>query len=521
MDYWKLLPILIIVITSFFFILIKGVMGIIIIDGINPEIKTSKMWYKWNGINKINYISPATNTTNRMTTDPGLFTPGDTAWITMTSCSFTENGTIRTKHHCIGSDGNTYSLLYTYYENVQYIDINVSITSGTANWATQAWIYNAPEGVDTNNHWYGSGNSSGTSHRTDGDVTDWKEGWLANFFISSPSEATYMLWRNQTYGTGADFIGIWGSDSVNVWYPGESRASGMNAYLPSVDIVHIRTGIYNYSTTTLNEQVRKLWNSSFFPENITVADVTGTSSVYTGTTMRCDVSDGDCEIDVQVSNYVPQGNDWIFIEVGNWTSETTDLYWYNASATSFSSSDLWHHLKWNTSIAEWNYASDDPSCSEGTKLYECSVGNWTQICGVTGDCFVHANSSIYTVTAYQGNFTTDYTIYVGDSLPIISPPTIVEMDYCELLWIEENARLLSNDNWCVDNETLARNISFTIKVDQNQSIINSYSTEKCQFGCENTTNTCRSAPIQEYSWYFIVIIILLIATGFIIKLWKR
>ena len=44
---------------------------------------------------------------------------------------------------------------------------------------------------------------------------------------------------------------------------------------------------------------------------------------------------------------------------------------------------------------------------------------------------------------------------------------------------------------------------------------------ECEFGCDNSTQSCRSSQIEEYSIYFLVIIIILILIGVLIKLYRR
>lgn len=110
------------------------------------------------------------------------------------------------------------------------------------------------------------------------------------------------------------------------------------------------------------------------------------------------------------------------------------------------------------------------------------------------------------------------------SVPVVTTttlPKIVDLDYCELLWLELNAQKVSNDEWCVDNETIATNITFQITKDSNQSNIVSYSTENCPFGCDNVTHSCRSAGIVEYGQFFVAIVVIMILAIILTKLLRR
>lgn len=89
-------------------------------------------------------------------------------------------------------------------------------------------------------------------------------------------------------------------------------------------------------------------------------------------------------------------------------------------------------------------------------------------------------------------------------------PAIVEIDYCRLLWVSQGAQVRTNHDWCIDNQTLARNITFQINVDGNQTNIVSYSEEICRFGCDNRTNNCNPAPVEQYSIWAVVFLAFLV-----------
>jgi hypothetical protein len=117
----------------------------------------------------------------------------------------------------------------------------------------------------------------------------------------------------------------------------------------------------------------------------------------------------------------------------------------------------------------------------------------------------------YGTTYYRPYLEVDYS-------PLLAPDQI---DFSKFNYIKQYGQILHNHNICVDNETLGHNITYTIKIDLNQSIVNVWVNEPCTFGCDNVTMSCRASQISEYSNYFIYLIIIVIAIGVIYALYKR
>jgi hypothetical protein len=77
-----------------------------------------------------------------------------------------------------------------------------------------------------------------------------------------------------------------------------------------------------------------------------------------------------------------------------------------------------------------------------------------------------------------------------------------------------------SDVRCRDNQTLVQ--MWNISSWDNGTVFNiSTSFVNCTYGCDMTTNECRTSPIREYSLYGIVILIIIIIIGVIIALYKR
>ena len=74
---------------------------------------------------------------------------------------------------------------------------------------------------------------------------------------------------------------------------------------------------------------------------------------------------------------------------------------------------------------------------------------------------------------------------------------------------------------CNDNQTLNKFMNFTACENVTCIDYNFSQLVQCQFGCDNSTNACRQAPIQEYGIYFIGIIAILISLGVVKFLWRR
>jgi len=74
---------------------------------------------------------------------------------------------------------------------------------------------------------------------------------------------------------------------------------------------------------------------------------------------------------------------------------------------------------------------------------------------------------------------------------------------------------------CNDSEYLHEFSEFTACEGNNCTDYNYSQYRNCTYGCDNVTNSCRSSPITEYSMYFGIMALLLIASGVIIRVWRR
>lgn len=83
-------------------------------------------------------------------------------------------------------------------------------------------------------------------------------------------------------------------------------------------------------------------------------------------------------------------------------------------------------------------------------------------------------------------------------------PPLNTIDFSQLNYIRQYGNILHNHNICTDNETLGHNVTYTITIDQNQSIVNVWVNEPCEFGCDNITQTCNPSPSNVNFNFFII-----------------
>jgi hypothetical protein len=100
-------------------------------------------------------------------------------------------------------------------------------------------------------------------------------------------------------------------------------------------------------------------------------------------------------------------------------------------------------------------------------------------------------------------------------------PQLQVVDFSQLNYIRQFGKILHNHNTCIDTETLGHNITYQITIDQNQSIVNMWVTEPCEFGCDNSTMTCKSSPSSEYVTYALILLIIGIIIIAFVKVAKR
>jgi hypothetical protein len=75
--------------------------------------------------------------------------------------------------------------------------------------------------------------------------------------------------------------------------------------------------------------------------------------------------------------------------------------------------------------------------------------------------------------------------------------------------------------FCADNETLASNVTHQLNINGNITNYVVYTTEHCQYACDNRTNTCVPPPIDQYTIYFLALCAIVIIIGIIAYLWRR
>ena len=116
----------------------------------------------------------------------------------------------------------------------------------------------------------------------------------------------------------------------------------------------------------------------------------------------------------------------------------------------------------------------------------------------------------FTSSASKPYLEVDYTPYLTSN----------QIDFSKFNYIKQFGQILHNHNVCVDNESLGHNVTYTIKIDQNQSIINVWVNEPCTFGCDNSTMACNEPPINQYFILGIILLALVIIILVLIKVAK-
>jgi hypothetical protein len=136
------------------------------------------------------------------------------------------------------------------------------------------------------------------------------------------------------------------------------------------------------------------------------------------------------------------------------------------------------------------------------------------------EIFVQGSQSYYVLGWISGADRSNASVYEEAMLWDMYPP-IQHIDFSQLNYIRQFGKILHNHNVCVDNETLAHNITYQITIDQNQSTVNMWVTEPCEFGCDNSTERCNDSPINQYLYIGIVLLALIIIIAIIVKVSRR
>jgi hypothetical protein len=118
-----------------------------------------------------------------------------------------------------------------------------------------------------------------------------------------------------------------------------------------------------------------------------------------------------------------------------------------------------------------------------------------------------------------GNYLYSYPPFL--TMEYTTPLTKNQIDFSKFNYIQQFGKKLHNHNKCIDNQTLSHNITYLIQIDQNESTINMYVTEPCEYGCDNSTMTCNTNPSNQYVTYAIILLIIGIIILVTIKVIKR
>jgi hypothetical protein len=139
--------------------------------------------------------------------------------------------------------------------------------------------------------------------------------------------------------------------------------------------------------------------------------------------------------------------------------------------------------------------------TEGS-AYSYDNGFWTNGFTCSGGS-ISANASIY-----------EEAMYWNIEIPPLAPNQI---DFSKFNYIKQFGKLMHNHNVCVDNATLGHNITYQITIDQNQSIVNVWEYEPCEFGCDSSTMSCNQSPINQYLLVGVILLVIVIIILILIK----
>lgn len=428
------------------------------------------------------------------------------------TCDWIEQGKVRARMNCEDSDNynfyfipNDMRMFYTAHFS-KYNDWNIFSSKTQVAGQTPDPIIFMGDGSP-----FGTAVAFGDQTATEG----WRgltvqDSWLGYVWNLNGTMGDFSIVDD---GAGfVDYFGYTGADNFRI---------DPNTWLYQYVVIPNGTDNFNQS------YLRNMWNSSFYADNVTVENNTGIVEMahYNALMLRLNGTHNNLTVDVNITN------DWHSLAPaidGRQIFQTHNSTWltfaiYNKSNhTNITAADLWHNYTCNVSAGRWQYGANDPQFAEYINISQ--GGNETQFCNNTNTCndTVTCGEPVYAV--WLMNASKQYRIRYGLGLPPLPPAVPTEyvppIDYCLLLWAETNAEKLANDNWCVDNRTLARNITFQINVNRNITNITSYSEEECQYSCDNVTKACAPNPFN-LSWAVaLAIIVVLILIGLAKVLWR-
>jgi len=353
------------------------------------------------------------------------------------SCSYEEKGKVRTVLKCVeNGDKNDFYFLNNmrmfYLESYQNDDdwgmtLSDMTVDGSGN---DPYLY------------HGNGSPGGYALFTDG---------------ATATRTATEGWRG--YNEGNSWIGgIWNiENTTGIFYTVDNGAAtqvyiGYNSIGGSMNIPQSEwfkefVFIANNEVNLTSDDIRMLWNSSFYEDNTTITSNTGSSFKTNALIARLATvsNEGDWTIDPIWSEVYPKYNNLITVEIGNFSS-AGDIYVYNHSGTSeLSSGDLWHHYTYDTDAHTWKYGSYDNDSGDLISQHS----NETQFCNATNYCndimSSSGNEEFYLVT--QFDYSDDFRIYASDT------PLSGECDghlVVELVEPEENVEVVRHQNFTLE-----------------------------------------------------------------------
>jgi len=204
---------------------------------------------------------------------------------------------------------------------------------------------------------------------------------------------------------------------------------------------------------------------------------------------------------------------------------------YNQSYLTLKIYSYWH----------WTYqtAESSPYCFNGTDWKMIGV-NTSGISGSIGggsggfsnlfdgdyntqSTFVNGNSWYNDIVTDIGGNPNNASVFEESIYwnMTVNPLVPNQIDFSKFNYIRQYGKILSNHNSCIDNTTLGHNITYVIKIDNNQSTINVWAYEPCEFGCDLSTNRCNESKINQYLTVGLILLIIVVIVIILIVVTRR
>lgn len=415
------------------------------------------------------------------------------------TCRVVEGGSVRARIHCF--DDGMIKRIFVWKDTLRVY--TESETNGVGNFSMthgENFVASSTSGaIATVADGTFDGNSGVAGNQ------DLVEGW--RMFSAGEYAIAYLYNINET--TGKDFITNPTANAVQDFF---GTIDGAGHFITAGSIYKERILIGNTTFPIDPEFVRRFYNTSF-AENVTYTINQGTFDIISrdAWTVELNGSHTNTIVSLTIDPLYTNASSPHTQKIGyvhHNLSGVNEIRIFNITgSTEPTNANLWHCYEYDgVTDNRWEYCDVDPIHSSGDSLL---LGNETQFCTSTNNCsnsMSTADDEYYFVT--QFDFRDLFTVIVNDgALPITPAPLIVDFDYCQLLWAETNAEKVSNDNWCQDNITLARNITVRLTVDGNVSLITTLRTEECQYTCDNVTKQCAPNPFKLNMWIAAAILV--------------